>query len=609
MHVKRFVATSLACLVLTATPAGAQSGRSCEKHAAAALKGCIASVTKLSRRCYLATGSPCADTDPAVQRALDRIDKKVASACPDASAVVAAGYGPLMTPSSVIARLREACAGNAASLAARSFGGPHGAALASAAAADRTCLENAHKQGASLLRKSFQLRSKCITKRRGGGTCDAAKTENKISRRITKAASRIAARCTATPIENLVAVDASDFSARADEQGRCMVAVVHGDPTPFSLGCGPRAEVSVPARGQDVQIVLDEAVWGTRCGLGDPYAFWIRLAPQGSPVERIAFHLQGGGACFTEAECQAAPANRFDALSDQMPHAGWFNTTGAANPFKDWTLVFLPYCTQDIHMGGGKASVFPSGTVYRYGGINARAAIRYVRDVIWTILDAETAAGYRPDLLGVAFGGTSAGGFGAEYNYHYVLDDMRWVNSTAIPNSAQGVDNGQPTGILQFAAPVALSDTDPIGWGARRMMPPYCFTDPCVVHANMQAASAPRLGATPYQQFLNLTNQVDDVQRQTTYFTSIVDWTNALRAAYCSNQGLTGVRYFMPAVPTSIHGILLTSRYSSLSVGGVTVRDWLSAAVDTPAQVTDLVEEGTLVTDMPGVLPFSCPVQ
>ncbi len=596
-------------VIASAAPAAGQPGASCEKRAAAALKSCVASVAKLSRRCYLATGSPCADTDPAVQRALDRIDKKVASACPDASTVVAAGYGPLMTPGSVVARLREACAGNTASLAARAFGGPHAAALRAAATGDRACLENAQKQGASLMRKSFQLRSKCIGARRRGGTCDAVKTEDKIARRITKTAARIAARCTTAPLENLVAVDALDFSSRADMQGRCMVAVAHGDATPFSLGCGPRPEVPVPPRGQDVQIVLDEAVWGTRCGLGDPYAFWIRLAPQGSPVERIAFHLQGGGACFTEAECQAAPANRFDALGDPMPHAGWFKTAGTGNPFKDWTLVFLPYCTQDIHLGGGKASVFPSGTVYRYGGINARAAIRYVRDIVWSLLDAETADGYRPDLLGVAFGGTSAGGFGAEYNYHYVLDDMRWVNSTAIPNSAQSVDNAQPTGVLQFAAPIALSDTDPIGWGARRMMPPYCFTDPCVLHANLQAASTPRLKATPYQQFLNLTNQVDDVQRATTYFTSIVDWTNALRVAYCGNQGLAGVRYFMPAVATSIHGILLATEYTSLTVGSVSVRDWLAAAVATPNAVTDLVEEGTLTTEMPGVLPFSCPVQ
>ena len=236
-------------------------------------------------------------------------------------------------------------------------------------------------------------------------------------------------------------------------------------------------------------------------------------------------------------------------------------------------MVYLPYCTQDVHIGGGKESVFPSGTVYRYGAINARAAIRYVRDVVWTILDQETAEGYRPDLLGVAFGGTSTGGFGAEFNYHYVFDDMRWVNSTAIPNSAQSVDTGDVNGLLQFGTPIILSDTDPIGWGARPMMPPYCFSHACVLHAGLQAASVPRLKGTPYQQFLNLTNQVDDIQRATTYFTSIVDWTHALRTAYCANQGLGGIRYFMPAVPTSIHGILINSLYTSLTVGGTSVRD------------------------------------
>jgi hypothetical protein len=43
-------------------------------------------------------------------------------------------------------------------------------------------------------------------------------------------------------------------------------------------------------------------------------------------------------------------------------------------------------------------------------------------------------------------------------------------------------------------------------------------------------------------------------------------------------------------------------------VGGVFLKDWLMGAITDPGSLVDRVEEGTLVTAFPGVLPFGCPV-
>ena len=67
----------------------------------------------------------------------------------------------------------------------------------------------------------------------------------------------------------------------------------------------------------------------------------------------------------------------------------------------------------------------------RFGAVNVRAALRYVRDVLWRELDPTTPDGYRPDRIRVLFGGFSAGGFGTLYNYHYVLDDLQWAHTAA----------------------------------------------------------------------------------------------------------------------------------------------------------------------------------
>ncbi|RMD80971.1 MAG: hypothetical protein D6815_12940 [Candidatus Dadabacteria bacterium] len=174
-------------------------------------------------------------------------------------------------------------------------------------------------------------------------------------------------------------------------------------------------------------------------------------------------------------------------------------------------------------------------------------------------------------------------------------------------DSSAGLDNGRPDGFIQFGAPIALSDSDPIGWASLAFMPPYCFTPSCIAGPALRQATSARLGSPPEQMILRIQNQVDLNQQRNWRFPSMTDWTNALRAAYCQNQGRTGLRYFMPAQSSPIHGIILNSRFYDLTSVGVSVRDWLWSAMQTPDQVTDLVEEGSLVQEL-GVDPFACPV-
>src|SRR5262249_61146630 len=101
----------------------------------------------------------------------------------------------------------------------------------------------------------------------------------------------------------LAGVPPATFAARAAAQARCLTALAHPDASPLTLDCGPRAGLADTPRGEYTQIVLDEAVYGTRCGDGSPYAFWVRLAPEGSPVENVVVGMQGGGVCIFEDDC------------------------------------------------------------------------------------------------------------------------------------------------------------------------------------------------------------------------------------------------------------------------------------------------------------------
>lgn len=601
------VGTVLCCLAWVATPVAALTPPlKCEKVVAKSLRRCVKTANRTLGKCYDASGATCPSNEPKLVKALDKLSIKVPAACPDAATVAAAGYGPSMTPAALVARLQEACLGDAASLAARAFGGPHARVLVSADPTERACLLSTHKAGATLVERTLKEQANCALKAHRGKSCDTALVTSRTTALRADAIADIADDCGAT-LAGLIGIDASTYALRLGQQTECLTAAALGDSSPLDLGCGPRPAITIPARGADTQVILDEATWGTRCGDGSPYALRIRLAPAGEPVEKVMIHLQGGGVCIGEADCQTVSPGLFAATDNGMPNGGLFSTNPVTNPtFATWTHVHLPYCTQDLHVGGGAVSNFPAITVNRFGALNVRGALNYVRDLLWSELDATSAAGYRPDLLQVVFSGTSAGAFGVQYNYHYLLDDLRWARTTAVPDAGLGLDNGG-VGIGLLGA-IALSNTPPGGWGAQPFLPPYCFGPECPVVPAMAEAHAARLLATPEQQILQISNQNDGVQVSTTLFPNLLSWINALRTSYCALQGTAGLHYFLSANTSSIHGTVTSNgQFTGLTAAGVVLRDWLADAVANPAAVTDAVSEGTFVATF-GADPFSCTV-
>lgn len=584
-------------------PGAPTPGQTCEKTASDALRACVSSVGRLSQQCYRKTGDACLPGDAKIAAQLGRVESRVLGKCADQATVQSAGYGPALTPAGLVARVQNACTTAVASLAARSYGGPHGIVRANAFPSDQKCLDDAWKQGQSLVNYGLQQQSTCIRNTKAGKSCDTAGLAGKLAARESTTATRIAAKC-ATPLADLVAVDPAIFAQRAASQARCLVASAHGDTTPLTLDCGPRASVPVPVRGVATQVILPSAVWGSRCGNGSDYAFNIRLAPVGSPIEKIVVHMGGGGVCVSGPDCAGKNPNLFDALAENMPNNGMMSSTDPTNPFRDWTKVSLPYCTQDVHLGGGVVTAYPEITVYRHGAVNVRATMQYVRDVIWAAMQASDPEGYRADRPIVVFSGSSAGGYGAAYNYHWMLDDLGWVNTTSVPNAALAMDNGS-FGVIALGA-IGLPATYP-GWNALPFLPPYCKTADCAeIFGNLELATAHRLLGTPYQQMLHISNQIDDTQVNTTLFPSRAAFVNTLRSTYCSIQGTPGLHSYLRASSTSIHGQLNNNNWDTAIVEGTVLRDWLGDAMVDPAAVVDRTDEGTLVADVPGVLPFPC---
>jgi hypothetical protein len=123
----------------------------------------------------------------------------------------------------------------------------------------------------------------------------------------------------------------------------------------------------------------------TICSRGTPYRFFVR---PGQP-EDLTIYFQGGGACWDAETC--APGGPFDdsvgTLDEELGfYRGMFDFADPENPLLETTLLFIPYCTGDVHTGAALGRVWRwRGCLHPFimlGAPNAHAALGWLFDQI-----------------------------------------------------------------------------------------------------------------------------------------------------------------------------------------------------------------------------------
>jgi hypothetical protein len=181
----------------------------------------------------------------------------------------------------------------------------------------------------------------------------------------------------------------------------------------------------------------------------------------GTTGDLVVF-LDGGGACWSYETCAAgaavdrtySEAKFLVELRDYVP----CSLTARPNlppSLAGATIVFVPYCTGDVHGGDRRAdygnAVFHQTWEHR-GHANLRAYLRRL------------AATYTPRRLVVA--GSSAGGFGALVNYEL----FRWTWPDA---EAFLVDDSGPA-LVADGVPAALRSAWYASWNLGPALDPWC---------------------------------------------------------------------------------------------------------------------------------------
>jgi hypothetical protein len=138
-----------------------------------------------------------------------------------------------------------------------------------------------------------------------------------------------------------------------------------------------RTDSATASNGSDVAAGWERIVPGgdCECSDGSEFSFWVR---QSNP-DKVLVYLQDGGVCFSAATC-APDTGLYNTTIGEGPigAGGIFDLSNARNPFADYSVVYVPYCTGDAHLGNITTEYASGLTVHHKGFVNGTAALDFV---------------------------------------------------------------------------------------------------------------------------------------------------------------------------------------------------------------------------------------
>jgi hypothetical protein len=194
-----------------------------------------------------------------------------------------------------------------------------------------------------------------------------------------------------------------------------------------------RAAAQAPISGAPVAV--GDWTWiplpETKCRNGQPTGIGINL---GQREDKILIYAQGGGACFNPLSCGLNVSSfdlaKFETLVQGSLVAGERLSDGVLdeasffNPVRDYTKVFIPYCTGDFHAGANEAGDVGLTNLQSFvGARNMDVILRYVAH--------RFASGLRSAGAHVVFAGESAGGTGVSLNLPRLMEVLQAIASSA----------------------------------------------------------------------------------------------------------------------------------------------------------------------------------
>jgi Pectinacetylesterase len=293
------------------------------------------------------------------------------------------------------------------------------------------------------------------------------------------------------------------------------------------------------------------------CADGSEFAFWERRA---DPT-KVVFYLDGGGGCWDAEKCAFTDDSTFYvwniAEDDPASQGGIFDLANPDNPFGDYSFVYVPYCTGDVHLGDVTREYSPELTVEHNGYVNGTTALAYLAE-------------HYPGAEQVVVVGISAGSVAAPVYGGLVADAFPDAQVTVLANASGAYPNDPDV------------NTEVLGqWGAFETMPDWEVNEGLTASDWGPPQFWIQAGLHDPDIVLARVDYAYD-ENQTFWMEQIGADASNLVASMDANEAAiegAGVIQHSFTAPGNDHGILDDGPFYTMEVNGVRLVDWVESLI------------------------------
>jgi hypothetical protein len=264
---------------------------------------------------------------------------------------------------------------------------------------------------------------------------------------------------------------------------------------------------------------------------------------------------------------------------DNLHHAkGILDVRNPSNPFRDWNMVFIPYCTGDFHWGS-RDEVYPD-ELNRFGGEPVTIHHRGF-DNFWVVLKWMRENFVAPEKIFVT--GSSAGSFGALLGFPYIQE--------AYPDSEVSFLGDSGVGVFSED----FRNNDIHHWGFEQNMPSwipglnrpfseYSIAEMVQMIADVYPQSKMAQYSTAYDStqilFYNIMLNTDDPLEWKETSSARCDWHNQMVAYIDGAAGASNYRYYIGKGED--HTLMGSQKFYKEDSAGVSFIEWVKAMLGDP---------------------------
>ncbi|MEO0559801.1 MAG: pectin acetylesterase-family hydrolase [Bacteroidota bacterium] len=321
-----------------------------------------------------------------------------------------------------------------------------------------------------------------------------------------------------------------------------LTAVVALAGTTRAQGASPssvQSRIAEDVAGGWTYIQLDD---NEDCAFGTPFGFFHRPSADAS---KLLIYFQGGGACWEWVSCSGMFDTSVDP-SELRDFRGIFDASNPDNPFEGFAMVFIPYCTGDVHVGDAARTYSEGGPAVSHRGThNVNQALQWAK-------------AHHEEPTQVVVAGASAGSYGAIFHAPRIASLYPSADLVTIGDSGVPLLNDYEE-ILEL-------------WGAGSVLRPAWGLDDDVPltleQALSQAAATPRMRAV-----VHITSDQDAIQ--SAFY--MISGSPTFRASTYAlldhlDQKPNGASF---VVAGRDHGLMRTDQFYEYEADGVALSEWV----------------------------------